>query len=407
MSRIPDKSVRPIGKSSSALSRLRIVFLGYLIRGPVGGMAWNRIQYLVGLSNLGHDIYYIEDSDDFPSCYDPVRDVTDSNPSYGLEFINRTFQRLGLSDRWAYYDAHTSSWIGPCANRIVEICSTADLLIHHGGVNRLRPLLMNIPERAMVDLDPVFTQIRHLTEPNARSEALKHTVFFSVGENIGKGMCTVPDDGFPWKATHHPIVLQGIPLTPAPKGGKFTTVMLWDSYSAVDYDGVRYGMKSDSFWTYMNLPERAGHIFELAMGSPSRPEILLRSKGWTLRDPLEITRDPWAYQIYIQQSKAEFSVAKHGYVVSQSGWFSDRSILYLASGRPVLIQDTGFPDWLESGLGVISFKTLDEAVAGIEDINSRYEFHCEAARQIAVEYFDADKVLPSLIERAMNNNCAY
>jgi hypothetical protein len=161
-------------------------------------------------------------------------------------------------------------------------------------------------------------------------------------------------------------------------------------------------MKSDSFWPYLDLPERAGRIFELALGSPTAPRALLRSKGWAERDSREPTRDPWTYQRYIQHSKAEFSVAKHGYVVSRSGWFSERSAAYLASGRPVVTQETGFSDWLQTGSGVIPCSTPGEALAGIEEVNSRYEFHCRAARVIAEEYFDARKVLPRLIEYAMS-----
>jgi len=182
---------------------------------------------------------------------------------------------------------------------------------------------------------------------------------------------------------------------------KFTTVMQWESYAAREYHGRRYGMKSDSFEAYLNLPERAGGIFELALGGASAPRAMLRSRGWSVRNSLEPTRDPWTYLHYIRQSKAEFSVAKHGYVVSRSGWFSERSVAYLASGRPVVVQDTGFSDWLETGAGVIAFSTPDEAIAGVEEINSRYDFHCRAAREIAEQYFDARRILPRLLEYAM------
>jgi hypothetical protein len=159
-------------------------------------------------------------------------------------------------------------------------------------------------------------------------------------------------------------------------------------------------MKSASFAPYAKLPEVAGPVLELAVGSA--PRDLLTSSGWSLRDSARETRDPWTYQRYIQQSKAEFSVAKHGYVVARSGWFSDRSVAYLASGRPVLLQDTGYSDWLETGAGLLPFNTPEEAAAGIEDVTRRYDFHCRAARAVAEEYFDAVKVLPRLIEGALN-----
>jgi hypothetical protein len=163
---------------------------------------------------------------------------------------------------------------------------------------------------------------------------------------------------------------------------------------------VHYGMKSASFGPYMKLPEVVGRSLELAVGGA--PHELLTSNGWSVRDAAVETRDPCAYQRYIQQSKAEFSVAKQGYVITRSGWFSDRSIAYLASGRPVLVQETGFSDWMRTGCGVLPFTSPEEAIDGVEEINRRYAFHCGAAREIAEEYFDANNVLPRLIERAMN-----
>jgi hypothetical protein len=139
--------------------------------------------------------------------------------------------------------------------------------------------------------------------------------------------------------------------------GKFTTVMQWESYAAPEYGKIRYGMKSDSFGPYIDLPQRTGAILELAVGSPTAPRALLVSEGWEVRNPLEVALDPWTYQHYIHQSKAEFNVAKHGYVISRSGWFSERSAAYLASGRPVVTQETGFSDWLEVGSGVMPFTT--------------------------------------------------
>lgn len=388
------------GLYSETVSRLRIIVLGYIVRGPLGGMAWHPLQYVMGLASLGHDVYFVEDSDDYPSCYDPARGITDTDPTYGLQFATRTFERIGLGDRWAYYDAHTSRWLGPYADRILDICATADLLLNLDGVNPLRPWLMKIPARAFVEGDSVFTQIRHLTVPAARNLAWQHTAFLSCAENIGLNRSSIPNDGLPWQATRQPIVLDAWPVTLAPASGKFTTVMQWESYPAREYGEVRYGMKSDSFGPYMDLPRRTGSILELAVSGSSTPTALLHNQGWVVLDPP--TQDPWTYQRYIQQSKAEFSVAKHGFVVSCSGLFSERSACYLASGRPVVIQDTGFSDWLQTGAGVIPFSTPEEALAGIEEINSRYEFHCQAARAIAEEYFDARKVLPRLIEYAIN-----
>jgi hypothetical protein len=261
---------------------------------------------------------------------------------------------------------------------------------------------MEIPARALIDIDPVFTHIDRLTDSVARDLALEHTAFLSYGENFGSSRSAIPDDGLPWQATRPPIVLDAWPATPGSAQARFTTVMQWNSYPAREYCGLLYGMKSDSFAPYADLPMRVGNILELAMpGALEATPTLLQGRGWELRDPRETARDPWAYQRYIRDSKAEFSVAKHGYVFSRSGWFSDRSACYLASGRPVVTQETGFSDWLQSAGGVIPFDTPEEALAGIEEVNGRYEFHCRAARGVAEEYFDARKVLTELLERSL------
>ncbi len=379
-------------------ARLQIIVLGYIVRGPLGGLAWHHLQYVLGLHRLGHDVYFFEDSDDYPSCYDPSRNLTDTDPKYGLKFAESTFKRVGLDGRWVYYDAHRSRWYGPCAGRIRDICSSAELVLNLSGVNPLRHWLLKIPTRVFVDTDPVFTQIRNLKDLDRRRFALQHTVFLSFGENIGTVGCSIPDDCLPWKPTRQPVILDMWKVSPGRPHGKFTTVMQWDSYPPIEYNGYKYGMKSQSFFDYLDLAEKAGTIFEIALGSVSAPRDLLCGKGWRLRNPLEVTRDPWTYQKYIRDSKAEFSVAKHEYVISRSGWFSERSVAYIASGRPVLIQDTAFSDWLQTGTGVIAFNTPVEAIAGIEEINSRYEFHCRAAREIAEAYFDSNKVLTRLIE---------
>jgi hypothetical protein len=384
-------------------SRLRIIVLGYIVRGPLGGLVWHHLQYIIGLAELGHDVYFVEDSgDSLWCCYDPTRHIIDTDPTYGLQLARRTFERVGLGERWAYYDAHTSRWLGPCAARILSICASADLVLNLGGVASLRPWVMQIPVRALVDTDPVFTQIQHLTNAVLWNQALQHTAFLSFGENIGRGPCAIPTDGLPWQPTRQPICLDAWPLTVGPAQGKFTTVMQWESYAAPEYGQIRYGMKSDSFGPYMDLPQSTGAILELAVGGPTAPRPLLASAGWELRNPLEVAVDPWTYQHYIRQSKAEFTVAKHGYVISRSGWFSERSAAYLASGRPVVTQETGFADWLEVGSGVMSFTTPEEALGAIAEVNTRYAFHCQAARAIAEEYFDARKVLTRLIEYVMN-----
>lgn len=381
-------------------SRLRILVLGYVVRGPLGGIAWHYLQYVVGLSRLGHDVFFFEDSDDYPSCYDPVRNVTDADPTYGLAFAARAFERLGLEQRWAYYDAHQDCWLGPAGQSAHALSETADVVLNVSGVNPIRPWMTNIPARVLVDTDPGFTQIRHLTDPAARVRAKQHTTFASFGENIGQPGCTVPDDGFSWVPTRQPVVMDA--WTPACGSihQPLTTVMQWDSYRSEAHDGLRYGMKADSFGPYLDLPARTGETFTIALGGSRAIQESLTDHGWTIVDSRLPTSDPWTYQDFIAQSKAEFSVAKHGYVVGQTGWFSERSAAYLASGRPVVVQDTGFTRWLRSDGGVLAFTNLEEAVEQLEALNRCYERHCAAARHVAHEYFDSDKVLSDLLRVA-------
>ena len=214
-------------------SKLRILVLGYMVRGPLGGLAWHHMQYVLGLARLGHEVYFLEDSDDFPSCYNPLKNEMGKDPAYGLQFTQRSLSRIGFGDRWAYYDAHTTRWLGPTATKISGLLPSADILLNVSGVNPLRPWFDNIPVRAFIDTDPVFTQIRHLTDPSALCCALQHTHFFTFGENMGKRTCTIPDDGFLWQDTRQPVVLDAWKVVLPPTKGKVTTVLQWDSYPAL------------------------------------------------------------------------------------------------------------------------------------------------------------------------------
>ncbi|MEN8131105.1 MAG: hypothetical protein ABFS45_13105 [Pseudomonadota bacterium] len=378
-------------------SRLRIIVLGYIVRGPLGGMAWHHLQYVLGLARLGHDVYFLEDSDDYPSCYDPQRHVTDTDPTYGLGFTKRAFDWIGMARRWAYYDAHKRRWLGPCAEQTASLCETAELLINLSGINPLRPWFLQIPHRVLLDTDPVFTQIRHLTDSKARAQASRHTCFFSFGENVAGVDGQIPDDGFAWRATRQPIVLEAWSQTPPVPQGFYTTVMQWDSYQSILYKGQQFGMKSTSFESFLDLPGKTPVTLELALGSEHAPRKLLKAQGWRMRDPLVVTSTLGTYQRYLQGSKAEFSVAKHGYVVSRSGWFSERSACYLATGRPVIVQDTGFTDNIETGRGLFAFNNLDQAITAIAEVEVNYTKHCSAAREVARYYFEAGKVLTRLI----------
>jgi hypothetical protein len=177
--------------------RLRVAVLGYLVRGPLGGMAWAHLQFLLGLHDLGHEVWFVEDSDDWPSCYDPSRETIDTDPTYGLRWAGEVLDRLGLGERWAYYDTHRASWHGPAGERAPGIVASADIVLNLGGVNPLRAWSAEVPVRVLVDGDPVFTQVRHLTDPAWRRRAEQHTAFFTYAENVDRDASAVPDDGLP------------------------------------------------------------------------------------------------------------------------------------------------------------------------------------------------------------------
>jgi len=384
------------------LSSLRIIVCGYVVRGPLGGLAWHHLQYVMGLADLGHDVWFLEDSGDYPACYDPSRQVCDADPSFGLDFARRAFDRIGLAHRWAYHDAlGGGSWLGPAADRMLTLCRGADLMINVSGINPLRPWLRSIPRRVLLDTDPVFTQVDILRDPAQRAFAEGHDAFFTFAESFGDPACGVPHDGLPWRPTRQPVVMRAWPFTPGPADGRYTTVMQWDSYETREWRGTKYGMKSQEMERVLELPTRCGPRFELALGSPTAPHERLKALGWHIRNPLDITRDPWTYQDYLRGSKGEFSVAKHGYVASRSGWFSERSANYLALGRPVAVQDTGFTRHLPAGDGLLAFADLDGAVAAVAEIDRRYEHHCRAARELATAHFEAGTVLSQMIESAM------
>lgn len=382
---------------NAAHSSLRIVLLGYIVRGPLGGLAWHHLQYAMGLRSLGHDVTFLEDSDDYPSCYDPERDVTDTDPTYGLRFATEVFDRVGLGQRWAYFDAHTSAWHGPAAAEAPERCRTAEVLINLSAVNPLRDWHMNVPVRALVDTDPGFTQARIIAQRSARALTQLHTHFLSFAGNLGDG-AELPVDGIEWRPTRQPVVLSAWTSSMPPTTGRLTTVMQWESYPAARFGSRVLGLKSKSFEIIRALPERYPGLLEVALGSANAPRDELRDEGWQLSDPLSVSRDPWTYQAYLGNSVGEFSVAKDGYVSTCSGWFSERTTGYMALGRPVVIQDTGFTRWLPSGEGVLPFFDFDSAVAAIDNLLSDPARHGRRARELVEAYFDADDVLTELLD---------
>ena len=381
------------------MSKLRVIIMGYVIRGPLGGYSWYPLQYIQGLRSLGHEVFFIEDSgDDNYCCYNPITHLNSTDCSYGISYADCFFSKIDLANNWAYYDGSSGEWTGPCSESIFNIIESSDLLLNIAGSNLLRDWMLSIPKRVFIDGDPAFTQIKINIDSNKKNNALNHTDFFTIGENINKGYCKIPNTEINWATTRQPASWNDIKYSLGQENSKYTTIMHWESKPGLTFNGVYYGSKADSFMEYMNLPKHVSSVLELAMGSHEQTLAILKDKGWNITDPIEITKDVETYLNYINNSKAEFSVAQHGYVISRSGWFSERSVAYISSGRPIVVMDTGFSDWLETGMGVKAYSNIDEAISGIEDINTNYYKNSIAAREIAHEYFDSNKVLSKLID---------
>lgn len=374
---------------------LKILCSGSLVRLPLGGYSWHHLQYLMGFKHLGHDVTYFEHYGWPESCFEPVYNAMTSDPSYGLVYLNKLLGRYELKDRWCYL-AEDGTAYGMPRERLAEICRECDVYFNLSNVNWI-PELEECKCRALVDTDPVLTQTGAfgMRVPYSQYDAL-----FTYGENVHRAGCDMPTGGVRWLPTRQPVILDVWKDNEPDPSAPFTTVMNFKAYPDIEHEGQVYGQKDREFEPFFSLPHETGEAMELAVNAPAAVKERLRAGRWRLADALEVTRDAWKYQRYIKNSRAEFSVAAHAYVSTQCGWFSDRSTAYLASGRPVIVQDTGFSKWLPTGCGVIPFRTREEAVAGLEEINSRLAFHSHAARQIAGEYFRAEKVLGKLIDDA-------
>ena len=388
---------------SGGTDALRVIVMGYLVRGPLGGMAWSDVQYLDCLAASGHDVLYVEDSDDYASCYDPRTNETTADPAYGLDFAQRSLEAIGLGDRWAFYDAHTGAWLGPAGERAVRTIGDADVVLNLAGVNPLREWAAGVPLRVYVDQDPAFTQLRNITDEGRRELTAAHNAFATFAENFGNEGCTVPDDGFAWFPTRQPVRAERFtPSEPLPNA-PFTTVMQWESYPGLSHEGIELGMKSKSFAEIERLPQMEEQTFELAVGAPSEVRARIEAAGWLTCDPRDPTETIDSYESYLQSSRAEIGIAKHGYVSTRSGWFSERSLAYMVCGRPVVARDTGFSDWLPVGTGLHAFIDVDGAAEAVRAVSADPALHGRAAAAIAAEHFDGRRVVRDLLENAQRS----
>ncbi len=412
---------------------LRIIVTGLIAQHPtLAGVAWDYLQYVVGLARLGHDVYYLEDSGEWPYNLDggaSGHDWIAADCTANVNYLAKVMARFGLADKWAYRFPTKAKWYGLSDKQRKAVIETADLLINVSGTLERPEDYRRIPRLAYIDTDPVFTQIK-LQLPRGQEEFQKrfaaHDVHFSFGECFVQHMLA---SGHRWRATRQPIVLAEWRPSTAHRE-VFTTVMNWTSYKPLRFGGQTYGQKDVEFKRFLELPARvAPAVLEIALSKTqhvgwqtsdgdwslsvrewvrAHPNCtahdLLTHAGWHVVEPSEVCGDLDSYRHYIESSKAEWSVAKNGYVLGQPGWFSCRSACYLAAGRPVIVQDTGFSAILPVGEGILPFKTLEEAMAAIHELEGNYARHAQAARAIAAEYFDADKVVKRLIDEAMSSD---
>ena len=401
-----------------AVSSLRVIVTGFIGQQRLlGGVAWDYLNVILGMRRLGHDVYYIEDSGCWPYNDDggpSGRDWTDWDPKATVEHLKKVMSAFDLGDKWAYHFPPKSEWFGVSNVKRKQTVESADLLINIAGTLEKPWDYRKIKRLIYVDTDPVFCQIGAESADSIMRQRLNaHDVFFTVGECLNHND-EIPKIGYNWHTTKHPVVLDQWRDPPLTTNG-FTTIMNWASYYSVTYGTRSYGQKDAEFMRFINLPRK---IFptslEVALYKPKvkSPENFavqvpldtLRTSGWKIVDASEVCPDFSSYRRYIQQSKAEWSVAKNGYVAGRSGWFSGRSACYLAAGRPVVVQDTGFSSVLPVGQGVISFSTPDEAEAGIREVETNYRRQAKGAQDIAEAYFDSDKVLKRFLDIAMNSH---
>ncbi|MBA2745287.1 MAG: glycosyltransferase family 1 protein [Flavisolibacter sp.] len=392
------------------MQKLKIIVGGFIGVMPAGGVTWDYVQYPVGFKALGHDVYYIEDTKLYPIYQKTGSDYTDASSC--VKHLETVMKYFGFEDHWAYRDEASGKCFGMTEEKIKEVCATADVFVNISCSTFLRDEYLKIPARVLIDSDPMFTQIQYLSqqmftpgEPGLRQMIDAHNYHFTFGENINSDDCRIPNCGLNWKNTRQPVCLEYW----KPKNGfdinrsSFTTVMNWSAAKVLNYQDEEWGQKDIEFNRFLKIPNLiTSATFSAVINKPGGTEQFFSKQeieraGWEVLDPAEIAGDWSVYRHFIDQSYAEFSVAKHTYVKARTGWFSCRSACYLAMGKPVVTQDTGWSKIIPSGEGVFAFDDMTSATGAIEKINKEYKQQSLFAKAIANEYFDSTKVLSQLL----------
>lgn len=414
-------------------SQLRIIVTGLIAQHPnLGGVTWDYLQYPLGLLRLGHDVYYFEDSGEWPYNFDGGPSGDDwvaRDCKANVAHLAEIMSRFGLAENWAYRFPITGGWYGLSDAKRRNIIDSAELILNVSGLFEHPDEYGRAGRLAYIDTDPVFTQVK-LARGDLKfcARVNAHHVHFSFGECLS---AAVPRTAHRWRPTRQPIVLSEWHPSLRHRDA-FTTVMSWTSYKPLIYQGQTYSQKDVEFKRFLELPGKVNPaVLEVALGKTQHvnwetevadlpPAVsalvhdnrewtardLLMHTGWRVVDAIEVCPDVASYRRYIESSKAEWSIVKNGYVVGQPGWFSCRSACYLAAGKPVVVQDTGFGSILPVGEGILTFRTVEEAAVSIQEVQQNYGKHAKAAREVAEAYFDSDKVLTQLIDDAMSNDAS-
>ena len=382
---------------------MRIVVTGLLGQYAFGGVTWDYLQYLLGFRSLGHDVWYLEDSGAWP--YDSVKQSVSADCTTNVNYLAAMMAEFGFGDRWIYRNGADGKFHGAGETAARDLIKNADLLVNVSSAGWLKDYDFGVKHQMFIDGDPMFCQVNLLDPKNAdyAARVRAHDSHFTFGLNVGKPGCLAPDTGIRWKRTVQPVALDQWPVQDDVVLDRFTTVMNWASYAPIEWQGKLYGQKDLEFEKFKLLPKLTPQHLEMAMGQgvgSKRPTEELRALGWTILEAGEVLPDHRSYHEFLRTSKAEWSVAKHGYVAARTGWFSCRTACYLALGRPAVVQETGWSDTIPAGDGLLAFSTIEEAVDAIADINDHYAEHQAAARALAEQFFDAKKVCNDLLVQA-------
>ena len=370
----------------------------------LAGNTWAFLQFVVGLARLGVETFWV----DHQERLDPRLPAHRFRPRvredcHSIDYVFARFramaQAYGFADRFCILYEGGPEAYGLSLTELRELVGDVDLLLNLAGPLPTDSPLLGIPRRAYVDLDPGFTQIwGHQLDLGFD----RHDFFFTVGQNVGRPEFGIPTRGIAWEATFPPVVLDLWPARIDASCERLSTIGDWHGSQYARHDGELYAGKREEFIRFLEVPGRARRPIELAlcMDQDDHEDLALLSRhGWRVRDPYLYAGDLDSYREFIQFSRAEFSVAKSGYVKSRSGWFSDRTACYLASGKPVVVQSTRLEGRLPTGMGLLTFQTLEEACAALEALDGAYLEHCHAARRIAETYLDSATVLGSILDR--------